>query len=40
MELHRNEEESKVPWYRGILAGQKAPLKLKEIWGDTGSAAG
>lgn len=24
--------KSKEPWNKGRLAGQKAPLKLKEIW--------
>jgi hypothetical protein len=26
-------------WNKGKLIGQKAPLKLREIWGDTGSHA-
>ena len=33
MDLIENEEDSKVPWNQGKLVGQKAPLKLKEIWG-------
>ena len=24
--------EKKTPWNKGKLAGQKPPLKLKEIW--------
>ena len=27
------------PWNKGKLVGQKAPLKLKEIWGDQNSAS-
>jgi len=33
MDLIENEDDSKVPWNQGKLVGQKAPLKLKEIWG-------
>jgi hypothetical protein len=27
----------KIPWNKGKLVGQKAPLKLKDIWGDPGT---
>ena len=29
---HQNSHRRRVPWNRGKLIGQKAPLKLKEIW--------
>ena len=32
MELEQ-QDDPKVPWNLGKLVGQKAPLKLKEIWG-------
>lgn len=27
-----NTANSKIPWNKGKLVGQKLPLKLKEIW--------
>lgn len=32
MKPHLDEVASPVPWNKGRLIGQKAPLKLKEIW--------
>jgi integrase len=32
MKPHLHEVKSPVPWNKGRLIGQKAPLKLKEIW--------
>jgi integrase len=32
MKPHSHELKSSVPWNKGRLIGQKAPLKLKEIW--------
>ena len=32
MDEHRRPGQSRVPWNKGKLIGQKAPLKLKEIW--------
>jgi len=32
METIANQAAPKVPWNKGKLVGQKAPLKLKEIW--------
>ena len=32
MECQTNARSSREPWNRGKVAGQKAPLKLKEIW--------
>jgi hypothetical protein len=32
MKPHLHELKSPVPWNKGRLIGQKAPLKLKEIW--------
>lgn len=32
METHANIPQKQAPWNRGKLVGQKAPLKLKEIW--------
>jgi Domain of unknown function (DUF4263) len=29
---HQNSQQTRVPWNKGKLIGQKAPLKLKEIW--------
>lgn len=33
MNLNSHLSKSLVPWNKGKLVGQKAPLKLKEIWG-------
>lgn len=27
-----NASNRREPWYKGKLVGQKAPLRLKEIW--------
>ena len=32
MGVHQNSQPPTVPWNKGKLIGQKAPLKLKEIW--------
>ena len=33
MELnHLNTDSQRTPWNKGRIVGQKAPLKLKEIW--------
>jgi len=32
MNTATNAENSKIPWNKGKLVGQKLPLKLKEIW--------
>ena len=32
MDQHRNRPQHRVPWNKDKLIGQKAPLKLKEIW--------
>ena len=32
MKSHLDETKSSIPWNKGRLIGQKAPLKLKEIW--------
>ena len=32
MESHTEISKTSVPWNKGRLVGQKAPLKLKEIW--------
>lgn len=32
MNTATNAENSKIPWNKGKLVGQKPPLKLKEIW--------
>jgi hypothetical protein len=32
MKRHLDEAKSSVPWNEGRLVGQKAPLRLKEIW--------
>jgi hypothetical protein len=32
MDEHCRSRQSRVPWNKGKLIGQKAPLKLKEIW--------
>lgn len=32
MKRHSHEGESPIPWNKNRLVGQKAPLKLKEIW--------
>ena len=32
MDEHRIGPQHRVPWNKGKLIGQKAPLKLKEIW--------
>ena len=29
---HQKRRQRAVPWNKGKLIGQKAPLKLKEIW--------
>src|SRR6202022_2684438 len=29
---HQKRQQPGVPWNKGKLIGQKAPLKLKEIW--------
>ena len=29
---HQKRQQAGVPWNKGKLIGQKAPLKLKEIW--------
>jgi hypothetical protein len=33
MNLNSHLSKSLAPWNKGKLVGQKAPLKLKEIWG-------
>jgi hypothetical protein len=32
MDEHCRGRQRRVPWNKGKLIGQKAPLKLKEIW--------
>src|SRR5687768_17138710 len=32
MDDNRRTRQQRVPWNKGKLIGQKAPLKLKEIW--------
>ena len=32
MDESHNGRQQRVPWNKGKLIGQKAPLKLKEIW--------
>lgn len=32
MEANRHHADAHVPWNKGKLVGQKAPLKLKDIW--------
>jgi hypothetical protein len=32
MNPHLNDAKSPIPWNKNRLVGQKAPLKLKEIW--------
>lgn len=32
MDIHTSTPQEHPPWNRGKLVGQKAPLKLKEIW--------
>lgn len=32
MKSHTEISKTSVPWNKGRLVGQKAPLKLKEIW--------
>lgn len=32
MKSHLDDNKSSIPWNKGRLIGQKAPLKLKEIW--------
>ena len=32
MKSHLHESKSPIPWNKDRLVGQKAPLKLKEIW--------
>ena len=32
MSEHQSSHRLRVPWNKGKLIGQKAPLKLKEIW--------
>lgn len=27
-----HEDRPKIPWNKGKIVGQKAPLKLKDIW--------
>ena len=29
---HQKTQRPRIPWNKGKLIGQKAPLKLKEIW--------
>jgi hypothetical protein len=29
---HQQSHRPRIPWNKGKLIGQKAPLKLKEIW--------
>lgn len=38
MKPHIETSRSSVPWNKGRLIGQKAPLKLKESWGDSNKA--
>jgi hypothetical protein len=38
MDHNRRIRQQGIPWNKGQLIGQKAPLKLREIWGHTGSA--
>jgi hypothetical protein len=32
MEQLSHSESQRIPWNKGKLVGQKAPLKLKDIW--------
>ena len=32
MDEHVRRPQQRIPWNKGKLIGQKAPLRLKEIW--------
>jgi len=32
MNIHAEDSSPRIPWNKGKLVGQKAPLRISEIW--------